>query len=78
MGGTCTGRRRPRLLEREATFGQVADVLGNSPEVFRKHYGKWSKGRQANIDRLMMAHFNSVLVTSPVTPESHEKWGVVN
>ena len=39
-----------RLLEQGATFEQVADILGNSPAVVRKHYGKWSKGRQANID----------------------------
>jgi integrase len=33
-----------RLLEQGATFEQVADILGNSPEVVRKHYGKWSQG----------------------------------
>jgi site-specific recombinase XerD len=46
-----------RLLEQGATFEQVADILGNSPSVVRKQYGKWSKGRQDNIDRLMFAHF---------------------
>jgi site-specific recombinase XerD len=29
-----------RLLEQGATFEQVADILGNSPEVVRKHYAK--------------------------------------
>jgi integrase len=67
-----------RLLEQGATFEQVADILGNSPAVVRKHYGKWSKGRQANIDRLMMAHFASAAVTNPVTRQSHEKMGPVN
>jgi site-specific recombinase XerD len=67
-----------RLLEQGATFEQVADVLGNSPEVVRRHYGKWSKGRQANIDRLMMAHFQTAAVTNPVTRQSHEKMGAVN
>ena len=66
-----------RLLEQGATFEQIADILGNSPEVVRKHYGKWSKGRQANIDRLMFAHFETV-ATFPVTPQSHEKTGPVN
>jgi integrase len=33
-----------RLLEQGATFEQVADILGNSPAVVRKHCGKWSKG----------------------------------
>jgi hypothetical protein len=28
-------------------------VLGNSPEVVRKHYAKWSPKRQARIDDLM-------------------------
>lgn len=67
-----------RLLEQGATFEQVADILGNSPEVARRHYAKWAKGRQANIDRLMMAHFATELATSPVTNQSHEKMGAVN
>ncbi len=67
-----------RLLEQGATFEQVADILGNSPEVVRRHYGKWAKGRQANIDRLMMAHFRTAGVTNPVTRQSHEKMGAVN
>jgi integrase len=67
-----------RLLEQGATFEQVADILGNSPEVVRKHYGKWSQGRQANIDRLMMAHFQTAAVTNAVTRESHEKMRPVN
>jgi integrase len=48
-----------RLLEQGATFEQVADVLGNSPAIVRKHYGNWSKGRQDNIDRLMFQHFGT-------------------
>jgi len=67
-----------RLLEQGATFEEVADILGNSPAVVRKHYGKWSKGRQANIDRLMMAHFQTAGFTNPVTRQSHEKTGPVN
>ncbi|HYL36597.1 MAG TPA: hypothetical protein VEV17_11845 [Bryobacteraceae bacterium] len=67
-----------RLLEQGATFEQVADILGNSPEVVRRHYGKWSKGRQANIDRLMLAHFQTASATLPVTQRSHEKTEAVN
>jgi integrase/recombinase XerC len=67
-----------RLLAQGATFDQVADVLGNTAEVVRKHYGKWSKGRQDNIDRLMTAHFETASVTVPVTPQSHENSGAVN
>jgi site-specific recombinase XerD len=67
-----------RLLEQGATFEQVAEILGSSPAVVRKHYGKWSPGRQNNIDRLMMAHFETMLDTIPVTPQSHENFGAVN
>lgn len=36
-----------------ASFETVADILGNSPEIVRKHYAKWSPARQANIDGLL-------------------------
>jgi integrase/recombinase XerC len=42
-----------RLLGMGASEQQVADILGNSPEIVRKHYAKWSKGRQDQIDGLM-------------------------
>ena len=29
------------LLGRGASFEDVADILGNSPEIVRKHYAKW-------------------------------------
>jgi hypothetical protein len=35
------------------SFEDVADVLGNSPEIVRKHYGKWSAAGQSRIDDLM-------------------------
>lgn len=41
------------LLGRGASFEDVADILGNSPEIVRKHYGKWSSARQSRIDDLM-------------------------
>jgi integrase/recombinase XerC len=41
------------LLGRGASFEEVADILGNSPEIVRKHYGKWSIARQSRIDDLM-------------------------
>lgn len=43
-----------RLLGRGASFEDIADVLGNSPEIVRKHYAKWSKPRQERIDGLML------------------------
>jgi integrase len=41
------------LLGAGASFEEVADILGNSPEIVRKHYAKWSTARQARIDGLM-------------------------
>ena len=67
-----------RLLEQGATFEEIADVLGNSPAIVRKHYGKWSKGRQANIERRMLAQFETAAVTNSVTKMSHGKMGAVN
>ena len=42
------------LLGRGATFEDIADVLGNSPIIVRKHYAKWSRARQDRIDRVML------------------------
>jgi site-specific recombinase XerD len=41
------------LLGNGASFEDVADILGNSPAIVRKHYAKWSPARQARIDDLM-------------------------
>ena len=38
------------LLGNGASFEYVADILGNSPEIVRKHYAKWSPARQNRID----------------------------
>ena len=66
------------LRDRKLKQRQIADILGNSPAIVRKHYGKWSKGRQDSIDRLMFAHFETGPATFPVTNVSHEKTGAVN
>jgi site-specific recombinase XerD len=44
-----------RLLGMGGTEQEVADILGNSPEIVRKHYAKWSQARQKRIDDLMTA-----------------------
>lgn len=67
-----------RLLARGASYELVANILGNTPEVVRKHYGKWSKGLQDNIDQAMMAHHLTVPDTETVTNQSREKTGAVN
>lgn len=35
------------------TIEEAADILGDSPEIIRKHYAKWSAGRQARISGLL-------------------------
>jgi len=60
-----------RLLGNGATYDNVADILGNTAEVVRNHYGKWSKGRQDKIDELMFADF-PLADTRPVTQKSLE------
>jgi integrase/recombinase XerC len=54
------------LLGRGASFEQVADILGNSPDIVRKHYGKWSRSRQERIDELMQTVFSGTFL-------AHEK-----
>ncbi len=66
------------LLGEGASLEDVADILANSPEVVRKHYAKWSKGRQANIDRVMLDHFETASASVPVTKMSHKKMEPVN
>ena len=44
-----------RMLEKGASFEDVAAVLGNSARIVEKHYAKWSRGRQERIDRYFRA-----------------------
>ena len=41
------------LLAHGASEQDVADVLGISPAIVRKHYGKWSQARQNRVFELM-------------------------
>ena len=57
------------LLGQGASFEDVADILGNSPEIVRKHYAKWSPARQTRIDELMeLVHQGSTWVAEEKTP----------
>jgi hypothetical protein len=53
----CSHRFRHTLatevLEMGGTFEEAADVLGDSEAIIRKHYAKWSAGRQARITDLL-------------------------
>ncbi|MDP9054619.1 MAG: tyrosine-type recombinase/integrase [Acidobacteriota bacterium] len=69
-----------RLLGGNATLEEVADILGNSPAIVRKHYSKWSQARQDRIDRLMTQPVSGKPKAAEVgTPVVHkEKSPLVN
>ena len=54
------------LLEQGWTYEDVAEVLGNSAAIVRKHYAKWSKGRQSRLTQMMESVFS---VQNWYTPE---------
>jgi integrase len=54
------------ILVKGGTEQDVADILGISPAIVRKHYAKWSQARQARITNLMRAVY-------PGTYEVREK-----
>ena len=54
------------LLEQGCTYDDVAEVLGNSAAIVKKHYAKWSKGRQDRITEMMRSVFS---VQDWYTPE---------
>jgi integrase/recombinase XerC len=61
-----------RLLGMGGTEQDVADILGNSPAIVRKHYGKWSQARQKRIDQLMQtANSCTFPVQQEKTPVTH-------
>jgi integrase len=41
------------ILEMGGTFEEAADILGDTEATVRKHYAKWSSGRQARISNLL-------------------------
>jgi integrase len=67
-----------RLLGRGVPIERVADILGNSPAVVRKHYAKWSPERQDGVDAAMMDYHASLSATAPVTLQSHKNSGAVS
>jgi site-specific recombinase XerD len=50
------------ILARGGTEQDVADILGISPAVVRKHYAKWSQARQQRITRLFQAVYPGTFV----------------
>ena len=54
------------LLEQGWTYEDVAEVLGNSAAIVKRHYAKWSKGRQNRLTKMMESVF---AVQNWYTPE---------
>jgi integrase len=67
-----------RLLGRRATFEEIADILGNSPEIVRKHYAKWSKDRQERIDNLMVNYAGTFGQSEAEEPGAGYSLGTAN
>lgn len=63
-----------RLLSRGAAFEEIADILGNTPEIVRKHYAKWSKGRQDRIDDVMLGYVGAL--SDSETDEKHSGYSL--
>ena len=57
VAGACSHRFRHTLatevLEMGGTIEDAADILGDSENIVRKYYAKWSRGRQARISDLL-------------------------
>jgi len=72
--GACSHRFRHTLatevLGLGGTFGEAADILGDTESIVRKHYAKWSRLRQERISTLMRTVFDTNLI--------HEKSVAVN
>jgi len=79
VSGACSHRFRHTLateiLELGGTIEEAADVLGDSEAIVRKHYAKWSAGRQARISELLKSLWH-VYGTRPKPSQqvAHNEW----
>ncbi len=48
------------LLENGTTVARVAELLGDTEEIVRKHYSKWVPGRQDNVRAELQAAFANI------------------
>jgi len=76
--GACPHRFRHTLatevLEMGGTFEEAADILGDTEAIVRKHYAKWSAGRQARINDLLARLWHAKKPTEEEVLNS-ESWG---
>ena len=62
-----------QILENGGTFEDAAEVLGNSPNVIKKHYAKWSRGRQERISTLLGKVFATPALHGEAEPVNNRK-----
>jgi site-specific recombinase XerD len=79
VAGACSHRFRHTLatevLEMGGTFEEAADILGDTETTVRKHYAKWSRGRQTRISDLLARLWHAKKPTLEVP--QNEYFGVV-
>ena len=63
------------ILEAGGTFEDAAEVLGNSPNIIKKHYAKWSPRRQERISAIMTEIFGTSVAREKPGPASDRKYG---
>jgi hypothetical protein len=51
---------RPFLLENGTSVRQVAELLGDTEDIVRKHYSKWVPGRQDRVRSGLQAAFKNI------------------
>ena len=66
------------LPGRGATEQDVADILGISPTIVRKHYGKWSQVRQNRIFELMRQYQEATIACPFCNGSDRGKTGACN
>jgi integrase len=59
------------ILARGGTMADVADVLGISEHIARRHYAKWSAARQERISTIMRAVQSGEAAAATAHSENH-------
>ena len=84
VAGACSHRFRhtiaTEVLEMGGTIEEAADILGDSETIVRKHYAKWSRGRQTRISDLLsrLWHVYGTRKSDDSKPKRNEWDGLVD
>jgi integrase len=78
VAGACSHRFRHTLATEVLVMGgsieDAADILGDSEAIVRKHYAKWSSGRQARITALLARMWHTKNSPPQVEENTALKW----